>query len=393
MTQPETSIVFAGVDGRADAHLPAWFAEKTGERAPWSFADAVRALPRATAAPIAYQNPYSGAWMETDRFTALVDPERLAEQASMAGDADSDAGVVDGVDPLFHVPTDSYAIINPTDVYAPLEDVLRRETLDGRPLGDVVFGEIRQYRGGGEVHMDIMFDGLAVDLPDRGPITVGVSSGYDYFGGHAVYVEGFAQDTYCANSMRRLTDRMTVKHVGDVESFTDWWEHILGRLDVVANDLYAFIVDAQDITLDLTDVPFDLVEFYSLLGFPEYLAKRAAGDARAEAADPLNIDLWTLHSGATYALTHFYSGKEGASLDGYVRVANDLLFNPEATLDLLRDEYKRRAQAEAKDGQTGLESQVALAQLERVTQSVQAKADQFERREAVLRDRFEPVEG
>jgi len=30
---------------------------------------------------------------------------------------------------------------------APLEEVLREETIDGTPLGDVVFGEIRRYRG------------------------------------------------------------------------------------------------------------------------------------------------------------------------------------------------------------------------------------------------------
>jgi len=41
----------------------------------------------------------------------------------------------------------------------------------------VMFGEIRRYRGGGEVHMDIMFDGLEVRLPGRSdPITMGVTA-------------------------------------------------------------------------------------------------------------------------------------------------------------------------------------------------------------------------
>jgi len=67
----------------------------------------------------------------------------------------------EAIDPLFHVPSDSYTILNPVEVYAPLEAVLREPTVDGRPLADVAFGEIRQYRGGGEIHMD----GLDVTLP------------------------------------------------------------------------------------------------------------------------------------------------------------------------------------------------------------------------------------
>ncbi|GGN23565.1 transcription initiation factor IIB family protein [Halarchaeum nitratireducens] len=295
-----------------------------------------------------------------------------------------------GVDPLFHVPTDSYAIINPHDVYTPLEAVVAEKTIDGRPLGDAIFGAIRQYRGGGEVHMDVLFDGLSVTLPGREePIAVGFSSGYDFFGGHAVYVEGFAQDSYCANSIHALTDRRTVKHVGDVQSFETWWERLLGQLQIVADDLAAFITDAREITLDLREVPFDVETFYALLDFPDYLAERAASDARAEADDPFEIDMWTLHTGATHALTHFYTGKEGAALDRYVRVANDILFNPAGTLDRLTRTYRQQvSEATRDDGQTGLDDHAALAQVERVERDLRADIEQFETREAALRERF-----
>jgi hypothetical protein len=43
------------------------------------------------------------------------------------------------------------------------------------------------------------------------------------------------------------------------------------------------------------------------------------------------------------------------------------------------------------DGQTRLESQVALAQLERIEQDIRAKTEQFERRESALRERFDGV--
>jgi len=385
MTNPETTTVFAGVDGRADGQLPAWYARQHSEEDPVSFAEAIRSLPRAVETQVAYKNPYTGEWIHTERFNAITNPDRLHQQA--AGE--------NGTDPLFHIPTDSYTIINPIDVYEPLEEVLREEALEGHPLDNIVFGEIRQYRGGGEVHMDIMFDGISVELPGRDdPITMGVTSGYDFFGGHAVYVEGFAQDSYCSNSMRRLTDRESIKHVGDIGEFRTWWEQILGQVGLVANDLAAFIEDAQDITVDFRDVPFDVTEFYTILDFPEYLAERAASDARAEAANPFEIDMWTLHSGATYALTHFFSGREGPSLDRYVRTANDILFNPDATLEAVERTYEQRADDETdSDGQTGLESHVALAQIEQVRDSVHEQVVQFEEREAVLRERFDTADG
>jgi len=384
MKDPESRTVFAGVDGRTDTELPDWYRQKKTVDEPKSFAETVRDLPQAVEATVAYRNPYSDEWVETERFNALVEPTRARDHAT---DDEPDA------DPLFHVPTDSYAIINPVDVYRPLEEVLREETIDGSPLGNVMFGEVRRYRGGGEVHMDIMFDGLEVRLPGRSdPITMGVTSGYDFFGEHAVYVEGFAQDGYCSNSMRSLTDKEVIKHVGDVRDFRTWWEELLAQIELVADDLFEFIRDAQDMELEFSELPFTVTEFYSLLGFPDYLAERAAGDAESNAASPFEIDMWTLHSGATYALTHFFQGKEGASLDGYVRTANDILFNPEGTIERVERAYEEQLEADGDDGaQASLAGERALASIERVSDDLQEKVDQFEEREDVLRERFQEV--
>ena len=363
MKDPETRTVFAGVDGRSDAQLPNWYAEQKPVDEPVSFADAIRDLPRAVETTVAYQNPYSDKWVETERFNAVVEPSRLREQAS--GD--------ENTEPLFHIPTDSYAIINPVDVYAPLEDVLRETDLDGQTLGDV------------------MFDGLEVTLPGRSdPITMGVTSGYDFFGGHAVYVEGFAQDGYCSNTMRQLTDKEVIKHVGDVTDFRTWWEGILEQVELVADDLFEFIQDAQEIEIDFTEMPFSVTEFYELLGFPDYLAERAAGDAEANAASPFEIDMWTLHSGATYGLTHFFKGKEGSALDGYVRVANDILFNPKGTIERVEQAYEEEVEAESDDSmQTSLNGERGLAQIEHISEELQSKAEQFEDREEALRERLQ----
>ena len=382
MKDPESKTVFAGVDGRTDTELPDWYRRKKTVDEPRTFAEAIRDLPQAVETTVAYWNPYSDEWVETERFNALVEPTRARDHAT---DDEPDT------DPLFHVPTDSYAIINPIDVYGPLEEVLREETIDETPLGEVMFGEIRRYRGGGEVHMDIMFDGLEVRLPGRSdPITMGVTSGYDFFGEHAVYVEGFAQDGYCSNTMRSLTDKEVIKHVGDVRNFRTWWEEILAQVELVADDLFEFIRDAQDIDLDFSELPFTVTEFYSLLGFPDYLAERAAEDAEANAASPFEIDMWTLHSGATYALTHFFQGKEGASLDGYVRTANDILFNPEGTIERVKRAYEEQLEADGDDGsQASLAGERALACIERVNDDLQEKVDQFEEREDALRERFQ----
>jgi hypothetical protein len=384
MKDPESRTVFAGVDGRTDTELPDWYRRKKAVDEPKSFAEAVRDLPQAVETTVAYQNPYTNEWVETERFNALVEPSRARTQAREE-DADTDS--------LFHIPTDSYSIINPVDVYGPLEEVLREETIDGTPLADVMFGEIRRYRGGGEVHMDVMFDGLEVRLPGRAdPITMGVTSGYDFFGEHAVYVEGFAQDGYCSNTMRSLTDKEVIKHVGDVRNFRTWWEELLAQVELVADDLFEFIRDAQEIDLEFSELPFTVAEFYSLLGFPDYLAERAAEDAEANAASPFEIDMWTLHSGATYALTHFFQGKEGTSLDQYVRVANDILFNLEGTIDRVEQAYEQQLDAEDGDGaQSSLAGERALASIERVSADLQANVEQFEAREDALRERFQQV--
>jgi len=144
--------------------------------------------------------------------------------------------------------------------------------------------------------------------------------------------------------------------------------------------------------LDLREVPFDVETFYTLLFVPGYLATRAASDARAEAADPFEIDMdWTLSFGATHALTHFYTGKEGTSLDQYVRTANDMLFSL-ATLERITDEYKRQAAAETGgDGQTGLRKSGGAGTDRAGGAGCSRESPGVRTAEATLRERFAEV--
>jgi hypothetical protein len=97
MKDPETATVFAGLDGRTDTELPEWYAERHGDPDPVSFSAAIRDLPQAIDTAVAYRNPYTDEWVETERFNAVVEPSRL--QAEADGDTETES--------LLHIPTDS----------------------------------------------------------------------------------------------------------------------------------------------------------------------------------------------------------------------------------------------------------------------------------------------
>ena len=87
--------------------------------------------------------------------------------------------------------------------------------------------------------------------------------------------------------------------------------------------------------------------------------------------------------------SRFFQGKEGASLDQYVRIANDILFNPEGTIERVKQAYEEQLQADSDDGsQASLAGERALASIERVSDDLQEKVDQFEERGDALRERF-----
>lgn len=91
----------------------------------------------------------------------------------------------------------------------------------------------------------------------------------------------------------------------------------------------------------------------------------ATDDAEAITAFPFKIKMWMLHFGATYALTHFFQSKEGASLDQYGYIAIDILSNPEETIKRVEQAYEQQLEAEDGDGlQSPLASERALASIE-----------------------------
>lgn len=74
MRDSESRTVFAGVDRRADAQVPDWYADKPCVDNSVSFAEAIQSLPRASEATVAYRIPHTDEWIETDRCNAIVEP-------------------------------------------------------------------------------------------------------------------------------------------------------------------------------------------------------------------------------------------------------------------------------------------------------------------------------
>jgi len=323
-------------------------------------------------------------FVETDRFQSIYSPDKLREWL--------DADDTPNEDALWHVPSKSYSIVNPLTAYEPLEEAIRDEG-----YGDEVFGEIRQYKGGGEVNMDVLFDAFNIDYNDddsgSDPLVLGIRTGYDFFGSQALYFEGFAQDTRCDNSIRSITEKKSIRHVGDVDLEEEVAE-VLEEMELMTNRLAELIELAEDIEVDMLDMdfaaPFDHTDnvraFYELTGFPSYLAQHAASHARQRADNQFMPDMTALWDGATYAMTHHYQGGENtARAQQLIDSANDMVTNPTMVMGEVSREHTRRLESGSESQQKDLDGQQAHANIEQFTESVQQKADEFESRNEELR--------
>jgi hypothetical protein len=324
-------------------------------------------------------------YVETDRFQSVYSPEKLRSWLT----ADNDELLDDA---LWHVPTQSYSIVNPLTAYEPLEEAIQNEDYGGN-----IFGEIREYKGGGEVHMNVLFDNFTINYNDNNngnkPIVLGIRTGYDFFGGQALYFEGYAQDRKCDNSIRSITEKKTIRHVGDV-NLEDEVSDVLEEMELMTNRLAELIEMAEDIEVDMLEMDFaeafdhddNFRGFYELAGFPSYIASAAANHARQRADNVFTPDMTDLWDGATYALTHTFSGGEGtATAQDYIDSANDMVMNPSQTLGQVNREHQTRMERQSEDGEDALGSETAHAQIEKFTQTVKDKADEFESRNEELR--------
>jgi hypothetical protein len=338
----------------------------------------------------AFQSVDGGVYIETPRFQAVYSPDKIREYVQN-GTYTDDNGMF--LDALWNVPTTGYTIINPLDAWEGMETAIRDEG-----LGDEVFGEIRTYDGGGEMHIDLLFDNYQIEYTDdedgRDPIVLGIRTGMDFTGSTALYFEGFAQDTRCDNSIRSITEEKVFRHVGEVD-LEDAISSILEELGVMTSRLAELIEMAQDIELELLDMefaePFDhednLRAFYELAGLPSYLAVDAASDSRQRADNPFLPNMTDVWDGATYALTHSYRGGENTTrANELIDTANDFIYNPSLAIGRVSQDHERRmavGKAEGSDGDSNSKS--ARANIERLERSTRDLEEEFESRNEQLR--------
>lgn len=348
-------------------------------------------------------------YIETNRYSALYSPEKLEGWLQSDYRDEESAEFKDG---LWAIPSSSYSITNPTDAYTPLA-----EKLSDEDLGAHMFGRIKELKSGGEVHIEMLFDNLSIEVGEgggEGHILIGLQTGYDFFGGTSFYVQGFAKDGLCDNTIRAITDEYTRRHVqpedadeeegeGAVAEVKAMFEKVLSRLGLLRDRLAEVIelaseTDLDIMSMDLTDAfnhDDNLRAFYEAAGLPSYLARHAASDVRARAENRFMPNMFEMWSGATYALTHeFQGGEHSSTLEDYIAVGNDMVYNPEQTIERVERNYQRRLAQRRADAseQTTLEGETASASIENFRESVQEKRDEFETGQERLREIFAEVE-
>lgn len=332
-----------------------------------------------------------GIAVRTHRFQSVISPDKLRHHLN--GDHADDGE--NFRDPLWHNPTDNYSIINPITAYEPLAEAIQEED-----LGDEIFGEIREYKSGGRVHMDILFDAFQIDYNNdeegSDPIVLGIRTGYDFFGDTTLYFEGFAQDTRCSNSIRAITDKEVIRHTGDdlddrIESAVSG---VLEGIGLMTDRLAELIEMAEDIELPLLDLnlaePFEhgdhLRAFYELAGFPSYLASAAAAHARVRADNQFMPNMTNVWDGATYALTHEFRGGEDTSrARELIQTSADMVTNPSMVISQVERDHRTRMANDGEGDQQTLEGESAHAAIERFNESIQQKRDNFESTQEQLR--------
>jgi hypothetical protein len=374
--------VFAGLTSVEASALPQWYREITEsfgvEYPEHSFMSAIDALPRAEKRRTAYWDDELEQWVEVERHDTLVNPEWLGRDPETASDPN---------DAAWHIPTSNYDIVNPLDAYKPLV----RAYLEVAEKSSVqnVCGEIREYRNGGEVHMDVFFTDVTVPAgPDSDDtldeIVLGLQSGYDFFASTKLYSKVVAVDPNTEVIMRDLSERRSRRHVKPSDEtgttahdVAKWWSVELDRLETVSETLFEVIYDAQSYDVDFSEFPQSPRDFYVALDVPDGLAKSAHSYLTGGSeSDSVTVDMWELYSALAHVVTNEYNVKDdGGALADKVQIANTILFRPGHAVDRALDEFQKHL-----ENQTTLsdDDERAVAVLESTRETARDRMDEFD---------------
>lgn len=353
MNANDNTTIFGGLDrnDNRSGRVPDWYRAMTDTRgvdAP-NLRDALLGLELATKVPLAYvdevdlpsdvsefvaavtQAAQSASTVddvleavgiiESEKYRALVNPRWLGKQNRDAADKG---------DALWQPPTHQYVPVNPIDAYGPLLAVTR-----AKGHGDAqVFGEIREWNFGGEVHMDIFFDDIRTRIPNGPEFIWGVTTGYDFRGYVSHYAHLIAVDPERKVVYRRLYPNAGKRrHIGSLagdESATDdiasWWSDIFDHLEAATNALLSTVAAARAHTIDMAPYTDPSVLFEGN-GLAKYSAE-AAGRLHVEM--PANtVTAFDAFTAASATIFESFDGKDdGNAAKDYTNAANRFLFSP-----------------------------------------------------------------
>ncbi|WP_241430580.1 hypothetical protein [Natronorubrum sulfidifaciens] len=386
-TNSDYSIQFSGLTNADTIDMESRLMSKYGldEQPEYSLSSAIQELDPVEVAPLYVGNPYDaeGEPIPISFSNATINPDTAIELArrSMSGEELTEE---DGDLMSYATHSDGYAAVPHFDFFFPLAKAL----LDA-DIRDVA-GEFRIYDNGAQVHGEVMFQDAESQLNlegDREPLFVGLSVGNSYDGSCSMYAMGYAMDTYCKNSMRNLTARKSRKHIGEPDEVAEWWEEILLQMTAIRDVLGEIIEEALEIEIDFLNQPYDVEEFYEYLGLPGYLARAAATTARnrspREGGTRTVLNLWTLYSGITSALTHDFNGtSEVGSIETYSQLAKELLFNPQKAIGDVKAAYEREQRRDDAVDERTIEQNLAMIENYEIT--LEDRKDEFEQFEEYM---------
>ena len=331
--------------------------------------DVIRALPKATATPVFYWDEERGDYVEIERNAAVVNPAWL-------GDGLEDSPQESAA---WNVPTRSYDVVTPTEAFGPLLATARQKLNEREDAGKYeapdVFGMAREYKNGGEVHIDVFFPSYSVAMPDGSDdgdgessdtsFCMGITTGKDYFRNQTLYATPIAFDMDTGATMRHLDEARRRRHrksadeeSGDSASETAiWYSEIIDSLDTVSETLFRVISESQQYKIPFGDLPYSPIEFYEANGIPNSVASDAVDsdrlpDGRRSTANA-TLSAWELYRALSVTLADGFTSKtDGQAIRGHVATANEILSTPGVAennaLDAARAGLAEQSRLEAK---------------------------------------------
>lgn len=300
---------------------------------PIALRDAIDALRKATSRKLGYWDDEmdggDGGWVKASGFQAVVNPDWLGPAGLQS---------CPKYDAMWYPRTDSYDPVNPDEMWYPLIDAMDSHDLTG------VFGESREYRLGGEFHLDVLFPQLTVSVPqildpkgEHDPFVLGVTTGSDHFGATSLYARPIAFDPNSGQVLRNIGEKQTRRHVkpkgqhaGETaHKVAAWWSDVLESLQTVGDALYQAVVDASTYYTDFDGVPKTPEDYYTGQGIPDNIARAAHDSLGGSTVDDAELSAWTLHHSLLAAIEAEFDGKtDGGAMHDHIRVANRILFEP-----------------------------------------------------------------